>query len=135
MKSLDLLCLLSLLSSTVAVPSLQWTERDYLVSASTGRDDQSLSGSQTEPWQTLAYAVERIRTIRNHNNPPGPENTATIHLTGETHYLAQTLSLNSRDTFLTITNYQGAKAVWGALATTGALERCPRTQVRCRQSS
>ena len=67
------------------------------------------AGSETEPWKTLAFAVQRIRTIRNNANPPSLENTATIHLTGEVHYLAETLSLNSRDAFLTFTNYQGGQ--------------------------
>ena len=51
--------------------------------------------------------MQRIRSIRNNNNPPSADNTATIHLAGGVHYLAETLSLNSRDTFLTITNYRG----------------------------
>ena len=51
--------------------------------------------------------MQRIRTIRNNNNPPSAENTATIHLTGGVHYLAETLALNTKDSFLTITNYMG----------------------------
>ena len=69
-----------------------------------------MTGSESEPWQSLAYAVQRIRNIRNHNNPPSSENTATIHLTGEVHYLEETLALNTRDTFLTITSYSDEEA-------------------------
>ena len=69
------------------------------------------SGSETEPWKTLSYAVQRIRNIRGSNNPPSAENTATIHISGEVHYVDQKLSLDTRDTFLTVKNYQNEKVV------------------------
>ena len=68
-------------------------------------------GSESDPWRTLSYAVQRIRTIRNHNNPPGPENTATIYISGDIHYLPETLQLNGRDDYLTIKNYRGQKVI------------------------
>ena len=68
-------------------------------------------GSESEPWRTLSYAVQRIRTIRNHNNPPGPENTATIYISGDIHYLPETLRLNRQDEFLTMRNYRGQKVI------------------------
>ena len=104
--------------------SLAWSDTEYLVSLDGVDDDnnsgkyyrwrlfpQTGSGSESEPWRTLSYAVQRIRTIRNHNNPPGPENTATIHISGGIHHLPETLQLNGRDDFLTVKNYRGQKVI------------------------
>ena len=106
---------------TTSAVTYQWTDKDYLVSP-TGRDDSSLSGkkndfhenisiiltgSETEPWQTLSFAVQRLRQIRNSNNPPSQTNSATIHITGDTHHVTSTVALDRRDGFLTIKNYQG----------------------------
>ena len=55
--------------------------------------------------------MQRIRNLRNSNNPPSAENTATIHVSGDVHYLHQKLSLDARDKFLTIKNYQNEKVV------------------------
>ena len=63
-------------------------------------------GNETHPWKTLSYALMRIRTIRNKKNPPGVDNAVTIHVSGEIHYLEKTLQLNSKDSYLTIKNYQ-----------------------------
>merc|ERR1719357_1019520 len=87
--------------------SYEWTASDFLVSSTDGEDTTERKGTEFDPWKTLTYAVQRIRTIRNANNPPSAENSATIHLTGGIHYLQETVSLNSRDAFLTITNYKG----------------------------
>ena len=54
--------------------------------------------------------MQRVRTIRNSNhNPPGPDNTATIHLSGDTHYLQQQLDIRGTDSYLTIRNYREEK--------------------------
>ena len=37
-------------------------------------------GSEADPWRTLAYAVQRVRTLRRGESSPGPDNSATIHL-------------------------------------------------------
>merc|ERR550532_3574240 len=85
--------------STAITITRAWSDNDFLVSPD-GADDDNLSGSESEPWKTLTYAVQKIRTIRNHNNPPGPENTATLHISGDIHYLQETLKLDRRDDFL-----------------------------------
>ena len=54
--------------------------------------------------------MQRVRTIRNSNhNPPGPDNTATLHLSGDTHYLQQQLDIRWTDSYLTIRNYREEK--------------------------
>ena len=53
--------------------------------------------------------MQRVRTIRNSNhNPPGPDNTATIHLSG-VHYLQEQLDIRWTDSYLTIRNYREEK--------------------------
>ena len=115
---------LILISSALSL-TLAWSDTEYLVSLD-GVDDDNNSGkftevdyfqskmslgNESEPWRTLSYAVQRIRDIRNHNNPPGPENTATIHISGDIHYLPETLQLNGRDDFLTVKNYRGQQVI------------------------
>ena len=68
-------------------------------------------GSESDPWKSLSYAVQRIRHIRNHNNPPSAENHATIHISGAIHYIDETLILDVRDSFLTIRNYKDEKVI------------------------
>ena len=111
--------------STAITITRAWSDNDFLVSPD-GADDDNLSGNKTilreihlntligsesEPWKTLTYAVQKIRTIRNHNNPPGPENTATLHISGDIHYLQETLKLDRRDDFLTLRNYRDQKVI------------------------
>ena len=64
------------------------------------------TGNESHPWKTLPYAIQRIRSLRNKSNPPSIDNEATIHVSGEFHYLEKTLELNSKDSYLTIKNYQ-----------------------------
>ena len=80
---------------------------DYFVSGD-GEDDPTRPGSLAQPWRTLDFAVKRVRAKRpNWATPPSSTNTATINLRGGTYYLTQTVSLKgSRDSFLTIKNYQ-----------------------------
>ena len=53
--------------------------------------------------------MQRLRTIRNSNhNPPGPDNTATLHLSGA-HYLQEQLDIRGTDSYLTIRNYREEK--------------------------
>ena len=53
--------------------------------------------------------MQRLRTIRNSNhNPPGPDNTATHHLSGA-HYLQEQLDIRWTDSYLTIRNYREEK--------------------------
>ena len=52
-----------------------------------------------------------MRTLRNNNNPPSEDNTATIHLSGAVHYVDATVALDARDSYLTIKNYNGEKVI------------------------
>ena len=55
----------------------------------------------------MEFAVERVRRVR---SPPSSSNTATIHMRGGTYTLTNTIRLvNSKDSFLSIKNYQAEK--------------------------
>ena len=62
-----------------------------------------LPGSETDPWRTLPYAVQRLRSLR---SPATPATPATLHLSGPRHQLGEMLQLGSRDNLLTIRNYR-----------------------------
>ena len=71
-------------------------------------NDKYVSGSESEPWATLSFAVSRLRVLRTGAGAPGPASVVTIHLTGATHHVAQTVKLSgSRDSWLVIRNYRG----------------------------
>ena len=58
-----------------------------------------LPGNETDPWRTLPYAIERLRSLRS-------STPATLHLSGPRHQLGEMLQLGSRDNSLTIRNYR-----------------------------
>ena len=61
-----------------------------------------LPGNETDPWRTLPYAIERLRSLRSST----PATPATLHLSGPRHQLGEMLQLGSRDNSLTIRNYR-----------------------------
>ena len=61
-----------------------------------------LPGNETDPWRTLPYAIERLRSLRS----PSPATPAMLHLSGPRHQLGEMLQLGSRDNSLTIRNYR-----------------------------
>ena len=65
-----------------------------------------LLGSESQPWRTLDFAIRRLRQIRNTDHPPSESNRATVHMSGDVHYVAATVALDSRDSWLTIKNYR-----------------------------
>ena len=83
-------------------------------------EHKTLPGSELEPWQTLQFAVERLRVLRTGSSAPGPDTRATIHLSHTSshpvtsvemaHYVAETIKLSgTRDSWLTIKNYLGTE--------------------------
>ena len=62
------------------------------------------AGSETEPWKTLQFALQRLRVLR---PQPGPDNAVTVHMRGGLYRLSDTVTLQgARDSFITIRNYQ-----------------------------
>ena len=64
-----------------------------------------LPGSETDPWRTLPFAVQRLRSLRSLRSST-PATPATLHLSGPRHQLEEMLQLDSRDNLLTIRNYR-----------------------------
>ena len=64
-----------------------------------------LPGSETDPWRTLPFAVQRLRSLRSLRSST-PATPATLHLSGPRHQLGEMLQLGSRDNLLTIRNYR-----------------------------
>ena len=100
------------------VVSLHWvhcSHNNYFVSVSSGRDDPAVPGSETQPWASLAFAISRLREIRNWEDPPGPNNMATIVMRAGTYYLQDRLRMDTRDSYLTITSQGEDVKVSGGL--------------------
>ena len=100
------------------VVSLHWvhcSHNNYFVSVSSGRDDPAVPGSETQPWASLAFAISRLREIRNWEDPPGPNNTAIIVMREGTYYLQDRVRLDTRDSYLTITSQGEDVKVSGGL--------------------
>ena len=66
----------------------------------------SNDGSEAHPFATVSHAVDSSRSARAPGTGP-----VTIVLRGGIHILSETISLDTRDQFLSITNYPG-EAAW-----------------------
>ena len=93
-----------LLLLLLAPLTVHCSANNYFVSASSGSDDPSVPGSESQPWRSLPYAISRLREIRNWESPPGPNNTASLVMRAGTYRLQERVRLDSRDSYLTITS-------------------------------
>ena len=64
------------------------------------QSENHIEGTNAGPWQSLGHALVQLRKLR--PNPPTADSHVTIYLLPGTHYLPSTVSMNKRDSHITI---------------------------------
>ena len=91
--------------SQAAAAAAAANNEDYFVSTLgddtwDGTSQEHIEDTDIGPWRTLGHAVQRLRQIR--PNPPTADSRANIILLPGTHFLSSTVSLGTRDSYLTV---------------------------------
>lgn len=92
-------------SEPTSTPSQLQGDNYFYVDPTKGSDTVSTSGSLSDPFLTIAYALERSR-----QNAASTPTRTTIYLRGGIHYIQQSLRLEPQDSGLSLAAYEAEKA-------------------------
>ena len=79
-----------------------------------GTNSENIPFTNTGPWQTIQYAITKLRQLR--PNPPGPKDHVTLNILAGIYFQTSQLIFNGRDSYLDIISFNdGEVSISGGL--------------------